>query len=129
MSRPALRTLSSYSHELRHADDEWRLRVLVHEFGLNWYDSPVPDRMALVADEPAPIDPRWDAFVAAYVEHLCWHADLASPRWAFGPGRYLDHVWFVAGWSATLKVEAIVHAPAAFESHGVLVSDRELLVV
>ena len=129
MSGPALRTLASYSAELAAADDEWRLRLLIHEFGLIWNDSRVHDRPALVADEPEPIDHRWDAFMAAYVEHLCWHADLDSPGWVFAPHRYLDRVWFVADWSATLKIEAVVHTPAAFEARGVMLSDRELMVV
>ncbi len=110
-------------------DDEWRLRLLLHDFGMVWADAGGDDRRGLVNDEPAHIDAHWDAFVAALAEHLCWHARIAAPDWVHGHGRYLSSFWFPAIDSPTLKVEAVVHAPAAFEAHGVLLPARELLVV
>lgn len=123
------RTLAECAVALRELDDEWRLRVLLHEFGLTWNDAPIERRLELVAEEPVMVDDRWDALLAAYAEHLCWHAGLPAPHWALDEGRVLAKPWFVAGWSPTLKVEAIVHSPASFEARGVLISDRELAVV
>jgi hypothetical protein len=129
MPAEGVRTLASYVPWLRQLDDEWRLRVLLHDFGLVWIDAEVPDRRDLVDDEPEPFDKRWDCFMAALAEHLCWHARVDPPGWVFAPTRYLEAFWYPANTSPTLRVEAAVHAPAAFEAHGVLMADRELLVV
>ena len=123
-------TLAAYVPRLRAADDELRLRLLLHEFGLRWWDTPLEERLALVADEPAGIDTRWDAFLAAWVEHHCWHDRLQPPGWVFDPGRYLDGPpWFPGGRFEFFRVEAVLHSPAAFEAHGVLLPLRELKVV
>jgi hypothetical protein len=58
-----------------------------------------------------------------------WHDRLEPPSWVFNADRYLDSFWYPATSLPTLRVEAVVHAPAAFEVRGVLVSDRELAVV
>ncbi|HWL45406.1 MAG TPA: hypothetical protein VNQ73_20860 [Ilumatobacter sp.] len=128
---PWPRSLAGYVPELRAADDEWRLRVILHEFGLLWETTTPADRPGLIADEPPALDPRWDAFLAAYAEHLSWHLGVAAPDWVFQPGRYLPSMWF-AGAPPTMRaarVEAVVHSPAAFEAHGVLLPARELAVV
>jgi len=123
------RTIADYAVVLRALDDEWRLRTLLHEFAMVWLDAPAGQRAELVADEPKHLDPQWDAFLAAYADHLCWHDGLPSPSWVFDRDRYLNAFWYPATSSPTLRVEAVVHAPAAFEVRGVLMSDRELLVV
>ncbi len=52
------------------------------------------------------------------------------PPWVFGEDRYLEVFWFPfpPAWKA-FRVEAMVHAPAAFEAHGTLVAERDLMVV
>jgi len=103
--------------------------VVLHDFGQVWEDTPRAELLSLVLDEPAPINEEWNAFLGAYVEHLCWHARIDAPSWVFGQDRYLDYFWYPAINSPTLRVEATVHAPAAFEAHGVLIPARELVVV
>ena len=126
-----LRTLASYVPELSGADDRWRLRVLLHDFGLVWQATQVEGQAALLAEEPTPVgDARWDAFLAAYAEHLAYHAGLPAPGWALLPARYLRRFWFpLTAAVPTLRVEALVHAPGHFEAHGVLLARRELVVV
>ncbi len=92
-------------------------------------DTPAQTRADLIDDTPGHIDARWDAFLAAYVEHLCWHDGVDPPAWVFDDDRYLNEFWYPATSSPTLRVEAVVHSPAAFEVRGVLMSDRELTVV
>lgn len=125
------RTLAEYVPRLRKADDDiWRMRIVLHEFGLRWEDTPVDERLELVERAPEPIDAPWDAFLAAYVEHRCYHDGLEAPTWVFGEDRYLEGFWFPfpPAWKA-FRVEAMVHAPAAFEAHGTLVAERDLMVV
>ena len=124
-------TLAEYVPRLRTADDDiWRMRILLHEFGLRWESTPLNERVDLVKAEPDLISPPWDAFLAAYVEHRCYHDGLSAPGWVFGENRYLDVLWFPfpPEWKA-FRVEAMVHAPAAFEAHGTLVAERDLVVV
>jgi len=102
---------------------------VLHDFGLVWHDAPKTDRLLLVEAEPPSIDDRWDAFLAAYVEHHCWHDDLTTPSWVFDERRYLSSFWFPGPNLASLRVESIVHSPAAFEAHGILLAARELIVV
>lgn len=106
-----------------------RLRIVLHEFGLVWNDTPLADRLGLVADEPASVEPRWDAFLAAYVEHRCLHDGITPPAWVFDGVRYLDRFWFPGPDLDFMHVEAIVHSPAAFEARRVFLPARELIVV
>jgi hypothetical protein len=124
-----LDTLADYVGVLAESDEEWRLRIVLHDFGLLWEDTAVEQRAELVRDEPRSFDPRWDAFLAAFVEHRCWHDDIEPPSWVFADDRYLPYFWYPATSSPTLRVGAVVHSPAAFEAHGVLLADRELVVV
>lgn len=124
-------TLAEYVPRLRAAgDDILRLRIVLHEFGLLWEATNLDERLRLVEAAPDPISPPWDAFLAAYVEYRCYHEGLVAPDWVFAHDRYLDGFWFPfpAEWK-DYRVEAIVHAPAAFEAHGTLVAERELVVV
>lgn len=124
-------SMAEYVPRLREAgNDIWRMRIVLHEFGLRWEDTPTCERLGLVEAEPEPISPPWDAFLAAYVEHRCYHDGLLAPAWVFAEGRYLEGFWFPfpAEWKA-FRLEARVHAPAAFEAHGTLVAERDLLVV
>lgn len=122
-------SLAGYVPLLRKLDDEWRLRTVLHEFGMIWLDTPLEERCELIDESPDHIDDHWDAFLAAYVEHLCWNDSVDPPEWVFDDDRYLNSFWYPATTSPTLRVEAVVHSPAAFEVRGVLMSDRELTVV
>ncbi len=126
---PVGRLLRDFVVRLRGCDDGMRLRVVLHEFGLVWEDTSPAARQDLVADEPGPIDRRWDAFLAAYVEHRCMHEGIAAPEWVFDEARFLDEFWFPGPDLDFFRVEAIVHSPAAFEARRVFLPARELLVV
>lgn len=124
-------TLAGYVPRLRNAvDDILRMRIVLHEFGLLWEATARNERLCLVEVAPDAISPPWDAFLAAYVEYRCYHDGLVAPDWVFAHDRYLDGFWFPfpAEWK-DYRLEAIVHAPAAFEAHGALVAERDLLVV
>ncbi|WP_419552808.1 hypothetical protein [Candidatus Poriferisodalis sp.] len=123
------RLLKDFALRLRGCDDEMRLRIVLHEFGLVWEDTPLVARLRLVADEPGPVDARWDAFLAAYVEHRCMHEGITAPAWVYDDARYFDQFWFPGPDLDFFRVEAIVHSPAAFEARRVFLPARELLVV
>ena len=70
--------------------------MILHDFGLVWADADNDERAVLAAEEPEPFDPRWDAFLAAYVEYLCRRDGIEAPEWTRRPGRYLERMWWPA---------------------------------
>ena len=122
--------LANYVPALRAESDEaWRARIVLHDFGMVWQHASAAAREVLVTDEPEPFDPRWDAFLAAYVEFLCHHAELPVPQWVFDPRRHLGEFWFPGPRFPRERAATILTTPAAFEAHGIWFPARELEVV
>ena len=118
-----------YVAALREENDEWRLRLVLHDFGLVWEDTPTHDRIGLVSREPDHIDPQWDAFLAAYVEHRCIEDGIEPPPWALRPDRVLRTFWYAGGCHEYDRVRTIVTSPITFEAHGIWFPREELKVV
>ena len=107
------------------ADEALRWR-LVAEFLEEYRWEPSPDRLALLAEEPTSTgDERWDVFLAALAEHLAARDGRATPTWS--ESRSLRWLWFPFNTRAA-RVDAVVHAPAAFRRRGVYVAAQELEV-
>lgn len=121
--------LACYVPSLLGYDDGFRLRAILHDFGLVWQDADSTERMVLVAEEPALFDQRWDAFLAAYAEHLCYHAGLDAPDWTRHDSRYLEQMWWPGDPFEFERGSIILKTPAAFEVHGMWIDERELKVV
>ena len=64
-------------------------------------------------------------FLGALAEHLAAKEDRGAPPWA--QSRSLRQFWFPFNTRAA-RVDALVHAPAAFRRRGVFVAARELEV-
>lgn len=124
-----VKRLKCYVQSLVEYDEEFRLRVILHGFGLVWQDSSPTERMVLVAEEPALFDKRWDVFLAAYVEHLCYHAKLDTPDWTQHEDRYLKRNWWPGDPFEFERSSIVLNTPAAFEAHGIWIDERELKVV
>ena len=62
---------------------------------------------------------RWDALLAAVVEHVAWLHGLDRPAWVDEPERFLDSTW-------VLSENALLYAPPAFRRHGALPDPRDL---
>jgi hypothetical protein len=70
---------------------------------------------------PAPCgDPRFDAAVAALVEHHLTISRLPVPDWVGQPSRFLGQPWAVSPHTDIQDV------PKAFRRHGVLLGADEL---
>ncbi|HEY1639173.1 MAG TPA: hypothetical protein VGG35_00670 [Streptosporangiaceae bacterium] len=86
----------------------------------------VGDRCSLLEDEPASTgDERWDVFLAALGEHVAARDGRSAPGWA--EQRSLRQVWFPFSTRAA-RMDALVHAPAAFRRRGVYLAAQELSV-
>ncbi|MFY1690350.1 hypothetical protein [Plantactinospora sp. WMMB782] len=106
--------------------DEVRRWRLVAEFLEEYRWEPVDSRRDLLTTEPAPTgDERWDVFLAALAEHLSAKDGRGAPRWV--ESRSLRRLWFPFNTRAA-RVDAMVHAPAAFRRRGVYVAAQELNV-
>jgi hypothetical protein len=106
-------------------DDDHRWR-LVAEFLEEYRHEPATARPNLLAVEPPTTgDERWDVFLAALAEHLAARDGRRGPRWS--EHRSLERFWFPFNTRAA-RVDAIVHAPAAFRRRGVFIAPQELEV-
>jgi hypothetical protein len=101
----------------------WRL---VAEFLEEYRWEPPDVRRALLDEEPPPTgDEHWDVFLAALAEHLAARDGRGAPAWS--ESRSLQRFRFPFNTPAA-RVDAIVHAPAAFRRRGVYVAPQELEV-
>lgn len=121
--------LARYVPALRDADEDFRLRLVLHDFGMVFQHATTAERLVLLAEEPELFDARWDAFLAAYAEHLAGAAGLEAPAWARGPRRYLDESWFPGRRFPRERAATILATPTAFEARRIWFPERELEVV
>jgi hypothetical protein len=118
-------TVAGLGRLLVGADQARRWR-LIAEFLEEYRWEPVDSRGALLIEEPPGTgDERWDVFLAALAEHLTARDGRAAPDWA--EHRSLRQFWFPFNTRAA-RVDAVVHAPAAFRRRGVYVAPQELEV-
>ena len=68
---------------------------------------------------------RWDALLAAVVEHLAWLHGLDRPAWVDEPERFLDPPWVLSS-LPPIRENALLYAPPAFRRHGALPDPRDL---
>lgn len=108
----------------RAGQDDGRRWRLIAEF-LEEYRHELGEvrRELLAAEPPSTGDERWDVFLAALAEHLAARDGRRGPRWS--ERRSLERFWFPFNTRAA-RVDAVVHAPAAFRRRGVFVAPGEL---
>lgn len=116
-------SLAELGIRLRERDETLRWR-LVAEFLEEFSWEPRETRMGLLALEPDGTgDEHWDVFLAALAEHLAARDGCGAPMWA--ETRALRQLWFPFNTQAA-RVDALVHAPAAFRKRGVYLAVQEL---
>jgi hypothetical protein len=121
--RPA--SLNDLARWLTGANENERWRM-VAEFLEEYRHEPAGQRLALLSEEPALTgDTNWDAFLGGLAEHLAAKDRHAPPDWS--EARILPRFWFPFN-TAAARVDAFVHAPAAFRRRGVFIAASELEV-
>jgi hypothetical protein len=104
--------------------DESRSWRLVAEFLEEYRWEPIDARRHLLSEPPPGTgDERWDVFLAALAEHLAARDGHGAPTWT--EQRSLRRFWFPFN-SPAARVDALVHAPAAFRRRGIYVAPQEL---
>ncbi|MDR0958793.1 MAG: helix-turn-helix transcriptional regulator [Propionibacteriaceae bacterium] len=108
----------------RAADDGTRLRIFL-EFMRGADES---GYFALALLEPAPKgtgDVRFDALLAAGVEHIAARHSRSAPKWATDPSRTLSDPWWVSDLPSA-KAQALQWTPASFLARGIFLDRRDL---
>ena len=86
-------------------------------------------RVALAVTPPQPVgDRRFDAFLAAVVEHRLEEEDLVLPEWTAEPQRVCEEPWFVSDLPEYVD-RARRESPPAFARRGVFLVPDELASV
>lgn len=108
---------------------KWRqadlYRALIHELPRVFHSlDRDAQRQAL---EPAPglTGSKWDALMAAVVEHLATLHGHEVPEWVNERERFLDVPWIISR-LPLIRQESLAFAPAAFIRHGALPDPRDL---
>lgn len=107
-------------------DDSERYRGLVRQLPREFHSLSHTEQAAALAERPEPTGlRRWDALLAAVVEHIARLHGHPVPAWVDEPERFLDLPWVVAR-SRLAGLESVLYAPAAFTRHSVLPDPRDL---
>lgn len=118
-------TLERLAGLLAGSDDSHRWRLVAEFLEEYRWERPAARPAMLEAEPPGTGDERWDVFLAALAEHLAARDGRGAPPWV--ESRTLRRFWFPFNTKAA-RVDALVHAPAAFRRRGVYVAAQELEV-
>lgn len=118
-------TLAALGELLVGVEDAARWRLVAEFLEEYRWEQPVTRPGLLVDEPPGTGDQRWDVFLAALAEYLAARDGRAAAAWT--ESRILRRFWFPFNTPAA-RVDAVVHAPAAFRRRGVFVAPQELMV-
>ncbi len=111
---------------VKEEDDDFRYRVLIHQLPREFHSMSHGEQAEALAERPELTGQRkWDAFLAAIVEHIARLHDHPVPEWVHEPERFLDQPWLFAV-GRTMAMESILFAPGAFVRHSVFPDPRDL---
>lgn len=119
-------TLSAYAAAI---DEGWTecelLRAILHDLPRRFHALSPAGQAKVLADAPPLAESRWDALLAATVEHIAALHGHTPPAWVDEPTRFLAETWVVTD-IHSMRMDAIAFAPAAFIRHGALPDPRDL---
>lgn len=106
------------------SDDEIA-RAILHDLPRRFHALGRAEQARVLGEAPPLTETRWDALLAATVEHMARLHAHAAPTWTDEPARFLAEPWVMpeVGW---IRANALAFAPAAFLRHGALPDPREL---
>lgn len=123
MFRFALATYSRIIQE--EAEDDVRYRALIHQLPRQFHGLERTAQAAALLEPPPLTGTRWDAFLAAVVEHVARLHGHPIPEWIDEPARFLERPWVISRIPA-IAADSVLYAPAAFIRHSVLPDPLDL---
>ena len=100
-------------------------RMIVHDLPRQFHARSPDEQREAMAERVPLTHTRWDALLAAMVEHVATLHGHPVPAWAEEPERFLDRTWVLAK-TPLIRLNSLMYAPAAFLRHGALPDPRDL---
>lgn len=112
-------SLASYSRTISgNLDDLDRYCALMHQLPRQFHELTAADQAAALSDRPPLTGTRWDALLAAVVEHIARLHSHNVPDWVNEPDRFLTLPWVIST-NPVIAADSVLYAPASFIRHSV----------
>ena len=85
-------------------------RALMHQLPRRFHGLPAADQAATLAEPPPLTNTRWDAFLAAVVEHVARLHGHPLPAWLDESARFLDPPWVISR-NQAIATDSVRYAP------------------
>lgn len=120
-------SLASYSRTIAadDLDDMDRYCALMHQLPRQFHGLSGAEQATALLDRPPLTATRWDALLAAVVEHIARLHGHAVPDWVNEPERFLDIPWVIST-NRVIAADSVLYAPGAFIRHGALPDPSDL---
>ena len=99
-------------------------RLIVRGLQRNFHSGTNADRAALLSRRPHLTGTRWDAALAAVVEHTALTHGWTPPEWVNEPERFLEEPAQLLGWPR--NDNDLVWLPGSFARRGVIIDALDL---
>ena len=100
-------------------------RMIVHGLPREFHALSTVDQRAALAERVPLTRTKWDALLAAMVEHVAWLHGHEPPAWVEEPERFLDSTW-VQSPIRVIRMDSLMFSPAAFLRHGAIPDPADL---
>lgn len=119
-------SLASYSRMIAaDLDDMDRYCALMHQLPRQFHRPTEIDQAKALVDSPPLTGTRWDALLAAVVEHVARLHCHRVPDWVNEPGRFLAVPWVIST-NPVVAPDSVLYAPASFIRHSVFPDPLDL---
>ena len=100
-------------------------RMIVCGLPRSFHALSAADQRAALAERVPLTHTKWDALLAAMVEHVASLHGHERPAWVDEPERFLDSTWVVSP-LPSIRMHSLMFSPAAFLRHGAIPDPRDL---
>lgn len=119
-------SLGLYTEGIRERwPDADNYRWIVHDLPRQFHARSAEEQRKSLRERVPLTHTRWDALLAAMVEHVATLHGHPVPAWVEEPERFLDRTWVVAK-TPVIRLNSLMYAPAAFLRHGAIPDPRDL---
>ena len=118
--------LSNYIHGIEEGWPEHDIqRGIVCSLPRRFHGLPREKQRSALQEHVPLTGTRWDALLAAMVEHVAARHGLEPPEWVHEPERFIEDTWVLSP-VPIIRLKALMFAPAAFLRHGAIPDPRDL---